>query len=117
VLGLAIHYIESTRTHFHKTKSSLTVSSGGDRLKDETKVEFVDDLNECLKEVQKRGNYFGKFSLTIVIYDRDRAKVERTVSDFVKAFSKCERISLLRNIQSAIGILLSSRRTSTKSER
>jgi hypothetical protein len=32
------------RTHFHKTKSSLSVSSGGDRLKDETKVEFVDDL-------------------------------------------------------------------------
>ncbi len=83
----AIRYIESMRTHFHKTKSSLTVSSGGDRLKDETKVDFVDDLNECLKEVQKRGNYFGKFSLTIVIYDRDRAKVERTVSDFAKAFS------------------------------
>ena len=83
----AIHYIESMRTHFHKTKSSLSVSSGGDRLKDETKVEFVDDLNECLKEVQKRGNSFGKFSLTIVIYDRDRAKVEKAVSDFGKAFS------------------------------
>jgi type IV secretion system protein VirB4 len=75
------------RTHFHKTKSSLSVSSGGDRLKDETKAEFVDDLNECLKEVQKRGNYFGKFSLTIVVYDRDRAKVEKAVSDFAKAFS------------------------------
>jgi len=83
----AIHYIESMRTHFHKTKSSLSVSSGGDRLKDETKVEFVDDLNECLKEVQKRGNYFGKFSLTVVIYNRDRAKVEKAVSDFGKAFS------------------------------
>jgi hypothetical protein len=73
----AVHYIESMRTHFHKTKSSLSVSSGGDRLKDETKAEFVDDLNECLKEVQKRGNYFGKFSLTIVVYDRDRAKGRR----------------------------------------
>lgn len=83
----AVHYIESMRTHFHKTKSSLSVSSGGDRLKDETKVEFVDDLNECLKEVQKRGNYFGKFSLTVVIYDRDRAKVEKAVADFGKAFS------------------------------
>ena len=83
----AVHYIESMRTHFHKTKSSLSVSNQGDRLKDETKVEFVDDLNECLKEVQKRGNYFGKFSLTVVIYDRDRAKVEKAVSDFGKAFS------------------------------
>jgi type IV secretion system protein VirB4 len=83
----AVHYIESMRTHFHKTKSSLSVSSDGDRLKDETKVEFVDDLNECLKEVQKRGNYFGKFSLTVVIYDHNRAKVEKAVSDFAKAFS------------------------------
>ncbi|HEY2233128.1 MAG TPA: DUF87 domain-containing protein, partial [Candidatus Angelobacter sp.] len=83
----AVHYIESMRTHFHKTKSSLSVSSGGDRLKDETKVEFVDDLNECLKEVQKRGNYFGKFSLTVVIYDHNRARAEKAVSDFAKAFS------------------------------
>jgi type IV secretion/conjugal transfer VirB4 family ATPase len=83
----AVRYIESMRTHFHKTKSSLSVSSSGDRLKDETKAEFVDDLAGCLKEVQKRGNYFGKFSLTIVVYDRDRAKVEKAVSDFGKAFS------------------------------
>ena len=83
----AVKYIETMRTHFHKTKSSLSTSSGGDRLKDETKVEFVGDLNECLKEVQKRGNYFGRFSLTVVIYDRDPAKVEKAVSDFGKAFS------------------------------
>ena len=94
----AVHYIESMRTHFHKTKSSLSVSSGGDRLKDETKVEFVDDLNECLKEVQKRGNYFGKFSLTIVVYDRDRAKVEKAVSDFAQGVQQCRGISPLRNI-------------------
>jgi type IV secretion system protein TrbE len=83
----AVKYIETMRTHFHKTKSSLSTSSGGDRLKDETKVEFVGDLNECLKEVQKRGNYFGRFSLTIVVYDRDPAKVEKAASDFGKAFS------------------------------
>lgn len=83
----SIKYVETMRTHFHKTKSSLSTSSGGDRLKDETKVEFVSDLNECLKEVQKRGNYFGEFSLTIVIYDRDRAKVEKAVSECGKAFS------------------------------
>jgi type IV secretion/conjugal transfer VirB4 family ATPase len=83
----AVKYIETMRTHFHKTKSSLSTSSGGDRLKDETKVEFVSDLNECLKEVQKRGNYFGRFSLTIVVYDQDPRKVEKGVSDFGKAFS------------------------------
>jgi type IV secretion/conjugal transfer VirB4 family ATPase len=83
----AVKYIETMRTHFHKTKSSLSASSGGDRLKDETKIEFVGDLNQCLKEVQKRGNYFGRFSVTIVVYDRDPAKVDSAVSEFGKAFS------------------------------
>ena len=83
----AIDYIEGMRSHFHKTKRGLSTSNTGDRLQDETKVEFVDDLNECLKEIQKRGNYFGKFTMTIVIYDRDSNKVEKAVSDFRKVFS------------------------------
>ncbi len=83
----SIDYIEGMRSHFHKTKRGLSVSDTGDRLQDETKVEFVDDLNECLKEVQKRGNYFGKFTMTIVIYDHDPNKVEKAASDFRKIFS------------------------------
>jgi type IV secretion/conjugal transfer VirB4 family ATPase len=83
----AVKHMEGMRSHFHKTKSGISTSTGGDRLQDETKVEFVDDLNECLKEIQKRGNYFGKFTLTIVIYDRDPQKVAKAVSDFRKVFS------------------------------
>src|SRR5579859_2891244 len=80
-------HIETLRRHFHKTKESLSTTQGGDTLKDVSKVEFIDDLGECLKEIDKRGNHFGKFSLTIVIYSKDQAKVEKAVSDFYKAFS------------------------------
>src|SRR6478672_11331963 len=73
----AVRYIEAMRTHFHKTKSSLSVSTSGDRLKAETKAEFGDDLAGCLKEVQKRGNYLGKFSLTIAVGDRDGPRLEK----------------------------------------
>ena len=83
----AIDRIEAMRSHFHKTKRGLSTSNTGDRLQDETKVEFVDDLNECLKEIQKRGNYFGKFTMTIVIYDLDPGRVAKAVSDFRKVFS------------------------------
>ncbi len=34
-----------------------------------------------------KGNYFGKFSLSVVVYDLDRAKVERACADFYKVFS------------------------------
>lgn len=83
----AIKHIEGMRSHFHKTKRGLSVDNTGDRLQDETKVEFVDDLNDCLKEIQKNGNYFGKFTLTIVIYDHDPEKVSKAVSDFRKVFA------------------------------
>jgi type IV secretion/conjugal transfer VirB4 family ATPase len=83
----AIKHIDGMRSHFHKTKRGLSVDNTGDRLQDETKVEFVDDLNECLKEIQKNGNYFGKFTLTIIIYDRDPEKVAKAVSEFRKVFS------------------------------
>ncbi len=78
----AVDYIEGMRSHFHKTKRGLSTTNTGDRLQDETKVEFVADLNECLKELQKRGNYFGKFTMTIVIYDRDPHKVEKSRQRF-----------------------------------
>ncbi len=34
-----------------------------------------------------KGNYFAKFSLSVVVYDLDRAKVERACADFYKVFS------------------------------
>jgi len=34
-----------------------------------------------------KGNYFGQFSLTVVIFDLDQAKVERACADFYKVFS------------------------------
>jgi hypothetical protein len=38
-------------------------------------------------ELEVNGNYFGEFSLTVVIYDLDLAKVEAACADFYKVFS------------------------------
>ena len=50
---------------------------GEDMLVDESKEAQVHDLGEALKELELKGNYFGTYSLTIVVYDEDLAKVER----------------------------------------
>src|SRR5438093_7247227 len=42
---------------------------------------------ESLKEIELRGNYFGRFTLTVVIYDLDAVKVERACAEFYKVFS------------------------------
>ncbi|MGC2718457.1 MAG: DUF87 domain-containing protein, partial [Candidatus Acidiferrales bacterium] len=58
-----------------------------DVLLDDSKESQVRELGEGVKEIELHGNYFGEFSLTVVIYDLDLAKVDRACADFYKVFS------------------------------
>ncbi len=88
-------YIHSRRRHFHNTKRSLSSyvttsdqpQSGEDVLVDESKEAQIHDLGEALKELEIKGNYFGNYSLTVVIYDEQLRNVESACADFYKAFS------------------------------
>ena len=85
--------IQSKRRHFHNTKRSfasqvsLNDVPSQDVLLDDSKESQVRELGESLKEIEVHGNYFGQFSLTVVIYDLDLAKVDRACADFYKVFS------------------------------
>jgi type IV secretion/conjugal transfer VirB4 family ATPase len=87
--------IHSRRRHFHNTKRSLisqvTLSDHPERtddiLMDDSKEAQVRELGLALQELELKGNYFGEFSLTVVIYDLDLAKVETACSEFYKVFS------------------------------
>ena len=83
--------VNSKRRHFHNSKASLA-NYMGDRplnpqemLIDDGAAGLIADLGGCLREIEITGNYFGKFSLTIVLYDRDQAKVRRAVAECFKA--------------------------------
>jgi type IV secretion/conjugal transfer VirB4 family ATPase len=88
-------FIHSRRRHFHNTKRSLasyvTASDQPERvddiLVDESKEAQIHDLGEALKELEIKGNYFGHFSLTIVIFDKDLKKVDAACAEFYKAFT------------------------------
>lgn len=87
--------IQSRRRHFHTTKRSFisymntsdAPASAQDVLVDDSKEAQIQELGDALKELEVKGNYFGKFSLTVVIYDLDRAKAEAACADFYKVFS------------------------------
>jgi len=85
--------IQAKRRHFHNTKRSffsqvnLNDAPPQDALLDDTKESQVRELGKGIEEIELRGNYFGQFSLTVVIYDRDLAVVERAAADFYKVFS------------------------------
>jgi type IV secretion system protein TrbE len=85
--------IQTKRRHFHNTKRSFTSqvslndAPSQDVLLDDSKESQVRELGEGVKEIELYGKYFGEFSLTVVIYDLDLAKVDRACADFYKVFS------------------------------
>lgn len=85
--------IQSKRRHFHNTKRSLAShlnvsdAPATDVLVDDSKEAQVRELGESIKQLEIEGNYFGHFSLSVVIYDLDPAKVETACAEFYKVFS------------------------------
>ena len=91
--GKTRRVIQAKRRHFHNTKRSffsqvnLNDTAPHDALLDDSKESQVRELGKGIEEIELFGNYFGQFSLTVVVYDRDLARVERACADFYKVFS------------------------------
>jgi len=87
--------IHSRRRHFHNTKRSFVSylntsdapATAQDILIDDSKEAQIQNLGQALKEMEVNGNYFGEFSLTVVVYDTDLSKVEAACAEFYKVFS------------------------------
>ncbi len=91
--------IHSRRRHFHNSKTSLhsyLFNRDGERpddaLIDDSAVAHVADLGSCLKEINNRGNYFGRFSFTVVLYGADLAALRRAVAEVFKTFTTYDAV-------------------------
>ena len=91
--GKTRRVIQAKRRHFHNTKRSffsqinLNDTAPQEMLFDDSKESQVRELGEGIKEIELHGNYFGEFSLTIVVYDLQMAAVDRAAAEFYKVFS------------------------------
>jgi len=87
--------INNRRRHHHNSKTSF-VSNLQDRqntgpqdeLVDDSKAAAVAELGSALTALGMEGKNFGEFTLSVVIYDEDRAKVEHAVAEFQKLFTQ-----------------------------
>src|ERR1700733_440868 len=85
--------IQAKRRHLHNTKRSFVGqvspndAASQDVLLADSKESQVRELGEGITELELHGNYFGQFSLTVVIYDLDLGKVDRACAEFYKVFS------------------------------
>src|SRR5205823_1574202 len=73
--------------HSFISQVNLNDAPSHDVLTDDSKESQVQELGESIKEIELKGNYFGQFSLSVVIYDLDPAKVDRASAEFYKVFS------------------------------
>ena len=86
--------IASRRRHHHNSKTSF-VSNLQDRqntgpqdeLVDDSKAAAVAELGNALTAIGMEGKSFGEFTLSVVIYDEDRMKVEHALAEFQKLFT------------------------------
>ena len=91
--GAVRREIHAKRRHFHNAKVSLTnyvtdtSTTPVDVLVDDSATAVVRDLGAALTELTLQGRYFGQYTLTVVLYDRDPAALERSVGACLKAFA------------------------------
>ena len=90
--GTVRRLIQSKRRHFHNAKASPlnylnATTDSKDILIDDSATAQVRALGECLEELEVKGNGFGRYSLTLVLYDMDFARLRRSVAECFKIFA------------------------------
>jgi type IV secretion/conjugal transfer VirB4 family ATPase len=87
--------IASRRRHNHNSKTSFVSNlqdqqntGPKDELVDDSKAAAVAELGAGLTALGMEGKHFGEFTLSVVIYDEDRLKVEHAVAEFQKLFTQ-----------------------------
>ena len=90
--GKVRRLIQSKRRHFHNAKASPlnylnNTTDSKDILIDDSAAAQARALGECLEELEVNGNGFGRYSLTLVLYDTDFARLRRAVAECFKIFA------------------------------
>ena len=84
--------VRTRQRHFFNKRISLVnyvspQTRPEDMLIDDAATATVAELGQSLTEMEVRGHFFGACSLSIVVHDRDRRRLDRSVAECVKAFA------------------------------
>lgn len=89
--------VNKRRKHFNISKTGFVSQFGNDPAKtnprdvlvDESKQADIENLGDCLRALGD-GQQLGEFSLTIVLYDKDRQTVDQLVGEFASIFTNAD---------------------------
>ncbi len=89
--------VNKRRRHFNISKTGFISQLGNDPTKtnprdvlvDESKQADIENLGDCLRELGE-GQQLGEFSLTIVLYGKERQAVDSVVGEFAGVFTNAD---------------------------
>ncbi|MGB6131596.1 MAG: DUF87 domain-containing protein [Acidobacteriaceae bacterium] len=89
--------VNKRRRHFNISKTGFVSQLGNDPAKinprdvlvDESKQADIEDLGDCLRALGD-GQQLGEFSLTIVLYGKDRQALDSLVGEFAGVFTNAD---------------------------
>jgi type IV secretion/conjugal transfer VirB4 family ATPase len=89
--------VNKRRKHFNVSKTGFVSQLGNDPAKtnprdvlvDESKQADIENLGDCLRALGD-GQSLGEFSLTIVVYDKDRQTLEHLAGEFAGVFANAD---------------------------
>src|SRR5450631_1925803 len=84
--------LHTRRRHFFNQKVSLvnylsSETKPEEMLVDDSATATVSELGQSLTAMEVHGHFFGQCSLTVVLYDRDASRLDRSVAECAKAFA------------------------------
>lgn len=85
--------IRAKRRHYFNKRISLVNYLSPDTkpehmLVDDSATSLVQELGQCLSDIEVHGHVFGASSLSLVLYDTDAARLEHGVAECAKAFAQ-----------------------------
>ncbi|MEO6804862.1 MAG: DUF87 domain-containing protein [Edaphobacter sp.] len=75
-----------SKTGFVSSMSDASKTSDRDRLVDESKQADIENLGDCLRALGD-GQLLGEFSLTLVLFDKEKATIDREIGEFAGVFT------------------------------
>jgi type IV secretion/conjugal transfer VirB4 family ATPase len=87
--------VNARRRHFNIAKSGFISQVRDDRIPqrdqliDESKQADIEDLGDCLRALGN-GQSLGDFSLSIVLFERDRVALDRQIGEFTGVFTNAD---------------------------
>lgn len=95
--ALARKEVNKRRRHFNISKTAFVSQFGNDPAKtnprdvlvDESKQADIEDLGDFLRDLGN-GQQLGEYSLTIVLYDKDRYALDSLVGQFASVFTNAD---------------------------